>query len=102
QVVLINAELEKIAAASAIHYIKKAIANDGNEGDRIHYLSEAYYFLKALKYASVEHRKISAEQVKSLLNTFGINLWQVSSTDLDQVKSSLSSTYNLDAVKDQL
>lgn len=101
QVVLIQAEMEKIIAASAIHYINKA-KNESNPGNRIHYLSEAYYFLKALSYASFEHRKISATQVQSLLDTFGINMWQVSTTGLNQIKTTLSSTYNLDSVKDQL
>jgi len=101
QIALINAEMEKIIAASAIHYINDAIGQS-NDGDRLHVLSEAYYFLKALKYASFEHRKISATQVDSLLNTFGINMWQVNTTDLNQVKSTLSSTYDLDSVKDQL
>lgn len=103
QVALINAEMEKIIAASTIHYINEAIQiGNSSEGDRIHVLSEAYYFLKALKYASFEHRKISATQVQSLLDTFGINMWQVSTTDLNQIKTTLSSTYNLDSVKDQL
>lgn len=103
QVVLINAEMEKITAASAIHYINDAIQiGNSSEGDRIHVLSEAYYFLKALKYASFEHRKISATQVNSLLNTFGMNMWQVSTTDLNQVKSTLSSIYGFDSVKDNL
>lgn len=101
QIALINAEMEKIIAASAIHYINDAIGQS-NDGDRLHVLSEAYYFLKALKYASFEHRKISATQVQSLLDTFGINMWQVSTTDLNQIKTTLSSTYNLDSVKDQL
>lgn len=101
QVVLIQAEMEKIIAASAIHYINKA-KNESNPGNRIHYLSEAYYFLKALSYASFEHRKISAAQVKTLLDTFGKNMWQVNTTDLNQVKSTLSNAYGFDSVVNQL
>jgi hypothetical protein len=103
QVVLINAEMERIAAASAIHYINEAIQiGNSSEGDRIHVLSDAYYFLKALKYASVEHRRISAVQVNTLLNTFGMNMWQVSTPDLNQVKSTLSSIYGFESVEGQL
>lgn len=102
QVTVLNNEFEVLIAATSIHYINQSLTAS-NTGDRIHLLTEAFYFLKALRYSNINHRQFSQAEVDTMLYTdFGDNLWQVSSTGLNTVKNKLSSKYGLDAVKNQL
>ena len=102
EVTKIHESLEILIAASAIHYINAANA-ESNTANRLHLLSEGYFFLKSLRYANTSHRKITQAELDTMLNTdFGNNFWNISSTGLNSIKTKLSSTYGLDAVKDQL
>lgn len=102
QVKVLNEEFEVLIAATTIHYINSSLS-ETNTGDRIHMLSEAFYFLKALRYSNTQYRKISQNKLNTLLYTdFGENLWQVTTSGLNKVKDELSSVYGLDSVKDQL
>jgi hypothetical protein len=102
QLKVLHEHLELLIAATSIHYINAALS-ETHAGERIHSLSEAFYFLKALRYSNIAYRKFNQSELNTLLYTdFGDNLWQVSSTGLLSVKNKLSSKYGLDAVKDQL
>lgn len=102
QVDILNEQLEVLIAASSIHYINSSLS-ETHTGDRIHVLSEAFYFLKALRYSNIEFRKFSQAEVDTMLYTdFGENLWNVSTNGLNTVKNKLSAKYGLDSVKDQL
>lgn len=99
---IIYAELEKVAAATAIHYINETLS-ETNNGDRLHVLSEAYAFIKALRYAHPDYRKFSTDKIDAFLeDDLGANFWQVGETGLKKIKSELSAAYSLEAVKDDL
>lgn len=98
----INTAFEVLIAATTIHYINKGL-NAPTDADRMHDLSEGYFFLKALRYSNINTRKLSQAEVNDMLNLdFGNNFWNTTSTGLNAIKSKLSSTYGLTAVKDQL
>lgn len=102
QVDILYAEIDKMIAATAIHYINDVLT-DTNTGDRHHHLSEAYAFIRALSYAHIFERKLSDTEVKELYETkIGSNFYNTTSTDLNFIKDKLSTTYGLDAVKNQL
>lgn len=102
QVQIINEQYEVLIAATTIHYINQALS-ESNTGDRIHVLTEAFYFLKALRYSNANYRKISQTELNTMLYTdFGDNLWQVTTTGLNMVKNKLSSQFGLSGIKDQL
>lgn len=97
---IIYDELEKVVAATAVHYINSSLAAT-NDGDRMHLLSEAYIFIQDLKYNS--RAQITDAQINTILGThIGTNFWQVSVTGLNEAKNLLSSIYGLDSVKDDL
>jgi hypothetical protein len=92
----------KLVAATAIHYANEAKSTT-DMGDLLHVLSECYAFTRALKYANPEYRKMDPTEVQTLLdNTLGTNLWTVTATELNLLIDTLSSTYELDDVKNIL
>lgn len=102
QVEVLYKEIDKMIAATAIHYINDVL-RDTNAGDRHHHLSEAYAFIRALSYAQLFKRKLSDGEVKELYDTkIGSNFYNTTTTDLNFIKDKLSTTYGLDAVKNQL
>lgn len=102
QVDIIYNEFDRVIAATAIHYINDVLT-DSNTGDRHHHLSEAYAFIRALRYANIFKRKLSDTEVAELYETkIGSNFYNTTVADLNFIKNKLSTTYNLDAVKDQL
>ncbi len=106
QVDIIYENLELVAAATAVHYINGTLShlNNGNQGEALHTLSEAWAFVNALKYSP--QRKISLNEIDQILNTdFGANanFWKVTSSGLNNAKSTLVSIYpDLSPIKDQL
>lgn len=95
-------EFERLIAASAIHYANQAKAATV-DGDRLHVLSECYAFTRALRYSNIDHRKLSQTEVDDLLeNKIGDNFWLTSETNLNLLIEKLSSTYELESVKEQL
>ena len=95
-------ELEVMIAATTIYYINQTISL-ANEADRHHALSEAYAFLRALRYSNASKRKISQADITDLLgNRIGMNYYNTTVTNLNYIKNKLSSVYGLDAVKDEL
>jgi hypothetical protein len=96
------AQLEKVAAATAIHYVNESLVQT-NDGDRLHALSELYAFVKALRYGNTAYRQVTTSEVDVMLDTdIGINLWQTTTTGLNTLKDKLSTAYGFDAVKDVL
>ena len=93
QVAIIYEEFEIVAAATAIHYINSALTDD-NEGDFLHHVSEAYAFVRALKFS--EKRAISDAHLSTILNSnFGTggDFWTIGDGDLAEAKSTLASVY---------
>ncbi len=102
QVEILYNELELVAAATAIHYINETLA-ESDDGDRLHVLSEAYAFSKALRYGHSDYRKLTTDQVDEILDThIGTNFWETTTTGLNTAKDLLAETYGLNDVKDLL
>lgn len=88
---------EKVAAASAIHYINKAKANFADDPLRNHTLSETLGFVRALNYNL--NKKISAAQITEINGYIGDNLYNVTIANLDKARDVLSAVYGFDTVK---
>jgi len=88
---------EKLAAAKLINYLKGAKTNFALDGQRIHNLSEAQGFIKSFRYNS--SKLITDTQIDQQLQLLGNNLYKITSTNIDQLISNLSSIYSLDASK---
>jgi len=102
QIKILYSELERLAAAVAIHYVNESLEKT-NEGDRHHVLSECYGFVRALRYQHPEYRKLTPDEVDQLLNVeIGSNFWETTESGLNNVKNKLSATYGLEAEKDIL
>lgn len=103
---IIYAEFERVAAATAIHYLNEAIAdlNNGDQGNAFHHLSEGYGFVMALRISP--ERRMTAEQIDQILSShFGAdgNFWAVSIESLGQAKSLLVSVFTeFESIKDEL
>ena len=99
-------KLELLAAATSIHYINLSIGyvNEGKIGEAFHTLSEAWTFINALTYSA--KRRISLDEIAAIKeNDLGSNgnFWNVSTTELNNAKSTLVSIFTeLESVKDQL
>ena len=98
----INFEFEILIAATTIHYINSSLGQT-NDANRLHTLSQGYYFLKALRYSNTNYRRIYQPELNTMLSTdWGTNFWNVSETGLTKIKNRLSSVYGLNTVKNQL
>jgi hypothetical protein len=88
---------EKIGACRLVTYLKQAKTNFANDGARNHALSEATGFIKGFRYNSA--KKITDDQINTLLNTLGTNLYQVSLANLETMISLTCQIYSLDVNK---
>ncbi len=100
QVAVIRENIERGWAGTALHYINGALTNFSNTGSRHHQLSEGYFIIKSLRYNPA--KKITDQQIQTLLDYFGDNFYNISETDLQNAKNLLSTIYGFDSVKDQL
>lgn len=99
-VTTLYAELEKVAAATAIHYLNDAL-NATDDGDRLHVLSEAYAFIRALKFSPV--KSLTNAQITELLDVqIGENFWAVTASGLNNAIATLAQTYGYEAIADEL
>jgi len=100
KVLVIRQQWEKIIAAAVIYELNRAKANITDDAIRNHYVSEAIGFIMALKYNS--QKTITNAQITQALNYIGHNIYNISITNIDNVRNLISSIYGLDAVKDNL
>lgn len=85
---------ENIAAYQAMRYLDLAASNFGTDQAKcMHVLSEAYGFIRSLRYAPVETRRMTQNEINDLLNQFNGNLWTLSLNDINSIKSSLDAKY---------
>lgn len=99
-------EFEIVSAATAVHYINSALEdlNNGDQGNLFHHVSEAYMFVRALKFSPV--KKISDSDIDTILNSdFGTSgdFWQLSQSGLVDAKDRIIASYpSLADIADQL
>jgi hypothetical protein len=105
QIVIIRDEMEKLAAATAIHYLNDAkdYISSGNATARNHVLSEAWAFLDGMRYGynSISGEGMTASQIDAALvyfedfNTVGV-------TNINMAIDAIASATGLTSVKDDL
>lgn len=100
QIEIICSEIEKAMAATAINYLNQAKTNFADDALRCHVLSEFHGFVYGLKFNT--KKKITNEQITALLNTLGDNYYNITTTQIEELKTSLASIYNLSSIKDIL
>lgn len=99
-------ELEIVSAATAVHYINSSIDdfNNADQGNLFHHVSEAYMFVRALKFSPI--KKISTEDIEQILNSdLGENkdFWNVTIEGLNAAKQRLVESYpSLENIADEL
>ena len=104
QITILRNEIEKVIAASAIHYINDALSDISRATNRNHFLSEATGFIDALRYGynSIEGISLSSSEINSLLQLIGSDFNNVAIQNLQSVKNTLSQKFGFDNFKDLL
>lgn len=100
QVVIIRNTWEKVIAATIISYVNATKLKLTDDGIRNHNLSEIKGFLMNLKCNPT--KKIILAEITDLENLLGNNFYNITSSNLDQIKDKLSTIYGLDSVKNSL
>lgn len=96
QVIIINEEMEKVAAGTAIHYLKSAKTNIANATARNHSISEAVAFLEGLKYGyRASNGGMTSTQVNVVLGTIGTDFNAVTIANLDAAINDIASKTGL-------
>ena len=91
---------EKVVAGTAINYLNHGIANFSDDGNRLHYLTEAYAFIQALAYNA--DGTVSLSDSQEILNALGDNFWTVTINDITTARDLLAAKAGLESVKTQL
>lgn len=85
---------EKIAAYQAMKYLGDAVTNFGvDQGKTLHVLNEAYGMIKSLKYCPLDTRKSTNEEVDAILAKFGTNFWNITLTEINEIKADIDAKY---------
>lgn len=96
QVAIINLEMEKVAAGTAINYLKGAKANIANPTARNHSLSEATAFIEGLKYGyRASNGGMTAAEIDAVLATIGSDFNLVTLANLQSAIDDLASKTGL-------
>ncbi len=85
---------EKVAAAKCISYMKGAKTNFTKAADRHHNLSEGIGFINGFVYNP--SKTITSTQIAQLQGYIGTNLYNVTTTNLDNAISTLATIFSLD------
>ncbi len=95
QVAIIRTEMERVVAATAMDYLKdgKASLGDSETAIALHEISEAYAFLFSLKFNP--EKVITTAKVDELLDKFGDNMHELSTSTIDEIYDELSTIYGI-------
>jgi len=92
---IVVATWEKVAAAKCISYLKGAKNNLSDPATLHHNMSEAYGFVTAFRYNT--QKTITDDDIATLLNYFGTNLFQLNAANLDLAIAKLEAVFALNA-----
>ena len=92
--------LERVMAASAIHYLNGALADIADDALRNHQLSEAYAFAFGIKYNT--DNIISQADHAEVLEGFGSNYYTITTSQIMDVRDLLASVYGMESIKTSL
>ncbi len=100
QIEVINRELERLAAGTAIHYLNDAITDFGDDALRNHELSEFKAFLQAAQF--IAGTSVTTAEVEHLLEDLGEDYYNVTTASITEVRDELAALAGLTNVADQL
>ena len=100
QIAVINNELERLAAGTAIHYLNDAVSNFGDDALRNHELSEAKAFIQALQF--IAGTSVPTAEVEHLLEDLGEDYYNVTTAAILEVRDELAALTGLTDKADQL
>jgi len=95
----IKMQWEKVSAATAIHYLNDAI-KAADTADKLHVLTEAYAFIKALEY-NVDG-SIKAAKIDEVLKSLGDNFWNTTNSKIEEARNILATAAELNDIKSDL
>ncbi|MES2617178.1 MAG: DUF4856 domain-containing protein [Bacteroidota bacterium] len=93
QIIVVREEWEKMVAASAILELTEAKKAFSDDAVRNHYLSEGIGFIHSLKYNT--YKKITQSQIDAAVNALGTNLYDISTTKIDNAIGIINGVYGL-------
>lgn len=104
QITIIRDEMEKLQAASAIHYLNGAKSSISDNTTRNHKLSEAYAFLDGLRfgYNCLSGIGMTAAEIDQALGYIGDDFNNVSVTYLNMAIDLIANKTGLESVKNDL
>ncbi len=107
QIAIIRHELERVAGATAIHYVNGAISNFADDAIRNHELSEAVAFINTLYFSARETTMTTNTEIEGILEIFkdesgSYNFYDISLADLNTARDQLAEKLNLTAEKNEL
>jgi hypothetical protein len=104
QVTIINDEIERACAGTAIHYLNSAKTNITSNTARNHVLSEVYAFLNGLKYGynAINNTGMTIAEINTALNFIGTNFNAVTIANINDCIDLIASKTSLELVKSQL
>jgi hypothetical protein len=93
QIAIINRELERVAAGTAIHYLNDALDNYADDALRNHELSEAKAFIMALQFGA--NTSVDTDAVEHLLEDLGEDYYNVTTAQITEVRDELAAMTGL-------
>ena len=104
QVTIIRNEMEKVCAATAIHYLNDAKTYISDNTARNHVLSEAYAFIDGLRYGhnGINGVNMTSSDIDQALNYIGTDFNNITLANIDNAIDLISSKIGLDDVKASL
>lgn len=100
QATIIMQTFERMTGAAAlqeVNEIKQALTDNVKRNSAV---SECYGFVNSLKYNPM--RKITDEQINTILALFPNNFWDLTTTDINNIQNAIATQYNFQDVKDIL
>ena len=89
----IKALWEKAIVGAALYYINDVKGKMGDDGSKLHGLSEAVAFIGCLQHN--DSKKITTAQITQVIAEIGTNLWDTELEDLNTAESTLKGIYGL-------
>jgi len=103
----VSATWQKVSAGTAVHYLNAALANPDDVARRHHAISEAIAFTYSLQFNPI--KAVSNTQVQGWIAQMAgsadveqMNLYQVTDTDLEAVRSAISTTFGFEDMMAEL
>jgi hypothetical protein len=97
---IIMSTMERVTGAAALQEINEIKAALTDNIKRNSTLSECYGFVYSLKYNP--QKQITDTQINAILALFPKNFWDLTSTDITNIQSSVATQYNFQSVVDIL